>query len=188
MYLSGDIPAWKEKNHARSYQCKEIPDEMVAGAMESAVSRVRTRGSGHKLKHRMFCLNTRHCEVDWALAEIALASCRVFTPGDIQKPPASVPSWAGGWTRWSPEVPPNFSHLVILLLQNISYWFWNYESAFQFLSRHSPPKASQQGKTNLKAFLNCLPQIQICSGHKLMHSNDQLYLGLNKQTSLSTTF
>lgn len=112
-------------------------------------------------------------------------------PGGLQsvgpwRHPKSTCKWP--FLRWAPEVPSNLSHLVILLLQNISYCFWNYKSAFQFLSRQSPPKASQEGKTNLKAFLNCLPHIQICSGHKLMHSNDQLYLGLNKQTLLSTAF
>lgn len=42
--------------------------------------------------------------------------------GDIQKPsgqcpgqPAlGIPTWAGGWTRWPPEVPSNLNHSVIL--------------------------------------------------------------------------
>lgn len=102
-----------------------------------------------------------HCEVDWAPAEIALGGCRVSILEDIQKPAPSGLSWAGGWTRWSLEVPSNLSHLVILLLhfthQNISYCFWNYISAFQFLSRYSPPKASQQGKKKKPQSLSELP-------------------------------
>lgn len=129
-----------------------------------------------------------HCEFDWDCPG-RLQSVR---PWRRPKASSKWPSWAGGLIRWPPDLPSHLSHLVILLLrfshQNISYCFRNYKSAFQFLSRYSPPKASQQGKTNLKGFLNCLPHIQICSGHKLMHSDDQLYLGLNKQTSLSTAF
>lgn len=42
--------------------------------------------------------------------------------GDIQKPsghcpgqPAQgIPTWAGGWTRWPPEIPSNLNHSVIL--------------------------------------------------------------------------
>ncbi|KAK4828607.1 hypothetical protein QYF61_000059 [Mycteria americana] len=49
---------------------------------------LRTRGSGHKLKHRRLCLNFRKhffFEVDQALEEVAQGGCSVSILGDTQK-------------------------------------------------------------------------------------------------------
>ena len=59
---------------------------------------------------------------DGALEEAAQGGCGFFFSGDIQNPPGrgpvqpavGDPASAGGWTRWSPEVPSNPYHSVIL--------------------------------------------------------------------------
>ena len=53
--------------------------------------------------------------------QVAQGGCGVSFSGDIQNPPGWGPvqpavgdlALAGGWTRWSPEVPPNPYHSVI---------------------------------------------------------------------------
>jgi len=55
----------------------------------------RTRGNGHKLKHRRFALNSRKhiftVRVTRALSSVAQEHCRVFILGDIQKTFGQVP-------------------------------------------------------------------------------------------------
>lgn len=61
-----------------------------------------------------------------------------FFPGDIQKLPGhwpreqalGGPAWAGGLTRWYPEVPANLSHSVILWTRELQRsfhpkWSWD---------------------------------------------------------------
>ena len=71
-----------------------------------------------------------------------------------------------------------------------------YPTVFEIINLHSSSsldtphlkQANRKQKKNLKAFLNCLPHIQIRSSYKRMHSNYHFYLGLNKQTPVSTAF
>ena len=74
----------------------------------SVVPRDKTRGNGHKLKHRRLPLNIRKhfltVRRDQALAQVAQGGCGVSTLGDIQKPSGHGP-WQpalGGpaWARW----------------------------------------------------------------------------------------
>jgi len=69
----------------------------------------RTRGNGHKLKHRKLQLNMRKnffTEGDGALAQAAQGGCGVSFSGDIQDPPGpgpvqravGDPASAGCWT------------------------------------------------------------------------------------------
>jgi len=54
----------------------------------------RTRGSGHKLKHRRFPLNIKkhfYCEGGQALAEVAQRSCGISILGGVQKAPGHGP-------------------------------------------------------------------------------------------------
>ena len=61
-------------------------------------------------------------EGDGALAQAAQGGCRVSFSGDTQtlpgegpvQPAVGDPASSGGWARWSPEVPSNPYHSVIL--------------------------------------------------------------------------
>ena len=93
----------------------------------SVVPRVRTRGSGHKLKHRRFCLNVRrlffYCEGDWALVQVSQKFCGLSILVNTKKPsghgpgqPAvGGPAWTGGQdkiTSRSPFQPQPFCDSV----------------------------------------------------------------------------
>lgn len=65
------------------------------------------------------------CDGDGALAQVAQRECGDSLLGDLQKPSGysprdlavAGPAWAGGWTRWRPEVPSKLCHSVILQQQ-----------------------------------------------------------------------
>lgn len=88
-----------------------------------------TTESGHKLKPRRFPWNIRkhfYCKGDRALVQITQRGRESLSLEILQRPPGHDPgkpavghsssAWAGGWTRWSPEVPSHLSHAVILRL------------------------------------------------------------------------
>jgi len=88
----------------------------------SVVPRDRPRGNGHKPKHSSSLWTSgNYCEDDWALAQVPQSSCGVSFLEEIQKLPRHSPkqpalgdtAWAGGRTRWPPEVPANLSLSVI---------------------------------------------------------------------------
>lgn len=89
----------------------------------------RTRGDGHKLKHRRFPLHSRkqffHCDSYLALAQTAQGGCGDSFLGDTQEPSGHSTGklalggpeyW--GWIRWPPEVPSNLNHPEVL-------WKWD---------------------------------------------------------------
>ena len=63
-----------------------------------------------------------HSEGDGALEQAAQGGCGVSFSGDVQtlpgqgpvQPAVGDPALAGGWAGWSPEVPSNPDHSVIL--------------------------------------------------------------------------
>lgn len=64
-----------------------------------------------------------HCiKLSTGTAQVAQGGCGVSILRDNKKifehgpkqPATSGPAWAGGWTRWLPEVPYNLSHFMIL--------------------------------------------------------------------------
>jgi len=94
--------------------------------LSTVVPSDRTRGTGHKLKHRKFHLNTRKCFFTLRVMEhwnrlprevvespspailktcLDAALCSLLQVTLLQQ---------GGWTRRSPEVPSNPYHSVIL--------------------------------------------------------------------------
>jgi len=76
-----------------------------------------------------------HSEDDGALEQAAQGGCGVLFSGDIQDLPGQGPVYpavgdpasTGSWTRWSPEVPSNPYHSVILWFceraLNLQDWF-----------------------------------------------------------------
>lgn len=59
-----------------------------------------------------------YCAYGGEPAQVAWRGCGVSILGDLQKPlgqsSLSDHAWAGGWTRWPPEVPASLNHSVIL--------------------------------------------------------------------------
>ena len=95
----------------------------------------RTRGNRYKLKHREVPSEHEeellHSEGDGALEQVAQRDCGFCFSGDIQNPPGwgpvqprlGDPALAGGGrTRWSPEVPSNPYHSVILWFCDSATW------------------------------------------------------------------
>lgn len=95
----------------------------------SVVPSARTRGSGHKLEDRRVPLNISNPSVlcGW---QSTGAGCPEKSWSllleDLQKPPRGPgqpvlggPAGAGGWARWSPEVPSTLSCSVVHLLNSL---------------------------------------------------------------------
>ena len=120
--LSCEERLWElgeKKAQGGSYQCN-VYKYLKGGCREdgarlfSAVLSARTRGSGHKLKWRVCCPNSRkYCEGDWAFMLIAKQGYGVCHLGDTQKPPGhdtgqlalDGPAWAVGLEQMTSRSP-----------------------------------------------------------------------------------
>ena len=73
----------------------QIPSDTIPLCLLSVVLSNRTRGKGHKLKHRRFWLNMRGAILcskgDRALGQVAQRGCGVSLSGDIQNLPGCHP-------------------------------------------------------------------------------------------------
>lgn len=101
----------------------------------------QTPDSGHKMKHRWFLWNIRkhfYCKgtEHWhrlprgVMESLSLEVLKRPYGHDPGKPAVghSGSAWAGGRTRWSPEVPSHLSHAVIVRL--FLPWFLLLQKSF----------------------------------------------------------
>lgn len=100
-----DCSAWEEKALTELiyvYKILRGGCKRDQARLFSVVPTNRTRGIGHKLKYRVFCLNIPkhffYYEVDGAVAQAAQSGCGISLLGGIQMPEQlamSSTAWAG---------------------------------------------------------------------------------------------